>query len=127
MFAHGARGRTGPPVTRDRGQHHEQRDQHQEGADAVDEGHGRVRDVADEAALGADQRLQQQRLGCGQRIGDRPRWARAGRRFESVSYRARAPHFANRRFWLAGGPVEGGADVRAVRADHAVAMTLELR
>jgi 3-methylfumaryl-CoA hydratase len=53
--------------------------------------------------------------------------ARTARRFDSISYRARAPHFANRSFWLAGGEVEGGADIRAVRADHAVAMTLELR
>jgi 3-methylfumaryl-CoA hydratase len=48
-----------------------------------------------------------------------------------VSYRARAPHFANRRFWLAGSPTavgEGdGASLRAVRTDGATAMTVDLR
>ena len=44
-----------------------------------------------------------------------------------VSYRARAPHFANRRFWLAGGPTDAGASLRAVRADGETAMTLEVQ
>jgi 3-methylfumaryl-CoA hydratase len=44
-----------------------------------------------------------------------------------ISYRARAPHFANRRFWLAGGPTDDGASLRAVRADGETAMTLEVR
>jgi len=44
-----------------------------------------------------------------------------------VSYRARAPHYANRRFWLTGSPTDDGADLAAVRADHTVAMTLEVR
>jgi 3-methylfumaryl-CoA hydratase len=47
--------------------------------------------------------------------------------FHTVSYRARAPHFANHPFWLTGTPVDGGADLAAVRADHTVAMTLEVR
>jgi hypothetical protein len=44
-----------------------------------------------------------------------------------VSYRARAPHYANRRFWLTGSPTDDGADLAAVRSDHTVAMTLEVR
>jgi 3-methylfumaryl-CoA hydratase len=44
-----------------------------------------------------------------------------------ISYRARAPHFANRRFWLAGSPTDDGASMRAVRADGETAMTLEVR
>jgi 3-methylfumaryl-CoA hydratase len=52
---------------------------------------------------------------------------RTGLRAGTISFRARAPHFANRRVWLTGGPVEGGADLAAIRADHAVAMTLEAR
>lgn len=44
----------------------------------------------------------------------------------AISYRARAPHFANRRFWLAGSPVDEGASLRAVRADGETAMTLEV-
>jgi 3-methylfumaryl-CoA hydratase len=47
--------------------------------------------------------------------------------WQSVSYRARAPHYANRRFWLTGSPTDDGADLAAVRADHTVAMTLEVR
>jgi 3-methylfumaryl-CoA hydratase len=53
--------------------------------------------------------------------------ARRGVDARVVSYRARAPHFANRRFWLAGSPTDDGAAVRAVRADGETAMTLELR
>jgi 3-methylfumaryl-CoA hydratase len=52
---------------------------------------------------------------------------RSARAFHTVAYRARAPHFANHPFWLTGGPVEDGADLAAVRADHTVAMTLETR
>jgi len=52
---------------------------------------------------------------------------RGGRAWRSVSYRARAPHYANRRFWLTGTRTEQGADLAAVRADHTVAMTLEVR
>ena len=49
------------------------------------------------------------------------------RALHTVSYRARAPHFANQPFWLTGTPVDGGADLAAIRADHTVAMTLEVR
>jgi 3-methylfumaryl-CoA hydratase len=52
---------------------------------------------------------------------------RRGRDAREVSYRARAPHFANRRFWLAGSSTDGGAALRAVRADGETAMTLEVR
>lgn len=52
---------------------------------------------------------------------------RAERAFHAVSYRARAPHFANHPFWLTGTPHDDGVDLAAVRADHTVAMTLELR
>jgi 3-methylfumaryl-CoA hydratase len=53
---------------------------------------------------------------------------RRGRDATSVSYRARAPHFANRRFWLTGSPTDDeGASLAAVRADGATAMTLEVR
>jgi 3-methylfumaryl-CoA hydratase len=52
---------------------------------------------------------------------------RSDRGFHTISYRARAPHFANHPFWLTGAPVDGGADLAAVRADHTVAMTLEAR
>ena len=51
----------------------------------------------------------------------------ADRDFHAVSYRARAPHFANHPFWLTGTPDDDGVDLAAVRADHTVAMTLELR
>jgi 3-methylfumaryl-CoA hydratase len=53
--------------------------------------------------------------------------ARRGRDASEISYRARAPHFANRRFWLAGEPTDAGAAMHAVRADGEVAMTLEVR
>jgi 3-methylfumaryl-CoA hydratase len=44
----------------------------------------------------------------------------------SVSFRARAPHFANRRFWLTGSPTEAGASLAAVRADGTTSMTLDV-
>ena len=44
-----------------------------------------------------------------------------------VSFRARAPHFANQTFWLTGRPVGGGADTAAIRADHTISMTLAAR
>jgi hypothetical protein len=44
-----------------------------------------------------------------------------------VSYRARAPHFANRPFWLTGTPNDDAVELAAVRSDHTVAMTLEVR
>jgi 3-methylfumaryl-CoA hydratase len=53
------------------------------------------------------------------RLGDRV--------WRSVSYRARAPHYANRRFWLTGTLNGDGAALAAVRADHTVAMSLEVR
>jgi 3-methylfumaryl-CoA hydratase len=53
--------------------------------------------------------------------------ARRGQDAREVSYRARAPHFANRRFWLAGSPTDDGAALRAVRDDGETAMTLEVR
>jgi 3-methylfumaryl-CoA hydratase len=53
---------------------------------------------------------------------------RRGHDARTVSFRARAPHFANRRFWLAGSSSDdGGAALRAVRADGTVSMTLEVR
>jgi 3-methylfumaryl-CoA hydratase len=57
---------------------------------------------------------------------------RRGRDATEVTYRARAPHFANRRFWLTGSPTAtddegGGASLRAVRADGETAMTLDVR
>jgi len=46
----------------------------------------------------------------------------------TISYRARAPHFANRRFWLTGSPTDdGGATMAAVRADGETAMTMDVR
>ena len=57
--------------------------------------------------------------------------SRSGEMATGISFRARAPHFANQTFWLTGGPaaMEGaaGADTAAIRADHAVSMTLEAR
>jgi 3-methylfumaryl-CoA hydratase len=57
---------------------------------------------------------------------------RSGEMATGISFRARAPHFANQTFWLTGDPVEpdgsrGGADTAAIRADHTVSMTLEAR
>jgi 3-methylfumaryl-CoA hydratase len=45
----------------------------------------------------------------------------------SISYRARAPHFANRRFWLTGSPTDDGASLAAVRTDGELAMTMDVR
>ena len=52
---------------------------------------------------------------------------RRDRPFHSASYRARAPHFANHPFWLTGTATDDGVDLAAIRADHTVAMTLEVR
>jgi 3-methylfumaryl-CoA hydratase len=52
---------------------------------------------------------------------------RGGIDAHELSYRARVPHFANRRFWLAGSPTDDGASLRAVRADGETAMTVDLR
>jgi len=52
---------------------------------------------------------------------------RSDRAFHAVSYRARAPHFANHPFWLTGTPTDDGVDLAALRSDHTVAMTLEVR
>jgi 3-methylfumaryl-CoA hydratase len=64
---------------------------------------------------------------------------RGGVAARSISFRARAPHFANQPFWLTGGPVHDagadiggadagvGADTALVRADHTVSMTLQAR
>ena len=52
---------------------------------------------------------------------------RSDRPFNAVSYRARAPHFANHPFWLTGTPTDDGVDLSAIRADHTVAMTVEVR
>jgi 3-methylfumaryl-CoA hydratase len=52
---------------------------------------------------------------------------RLGRDAHEISYRARAPHFANRGFWLTGSPIDDGAALRAVRSDGETAMTLEVR
>ncbi len=40
---------------------------------------------------------------------------RRGRDARELSYRARVPHFANRRFWLAGSPSRPGRAHRSVR------------
>ena len=61
--------------------------------------------------------------------------SRSGAMATGISFRARAPHFANQTFWLTGGPVGAdgdgdsgrGADTAAIRADHTVSMTLEAR
>jgi hydroxyacyl-ACP dehydratase HTD2-like protein with hotdog domain len=53
---------------------------------------------------------------------------RRGTDAREVSFRARSPHFANRRFWLTGDPTDdGGAALTAVRGDGVAAMTLEVR
>lgn len=50
---------------------------------------------------------------------------RAGRDYTDISFRARAPHFANRRCWLTGRvESDGTANVTAIRADGAEAMNL---
>jgi 3-methylfumaryl-CoA hydratase len=52
----------------------------------------------------------------------------AGREVHDISFRARAPHFANKRFWLNGhADADGTIHTAAIRADHAEAMTLEAR
>jgi 3-methylfumaryl-CoA hydratase len=53
--------------------------------------------------------------------------SRRGQDAREVSFRARSPHFANRRFWLTGEPADDGASLAAVRSDGATAMTLEVR
>ncbi|HEX9506346.1 MAG TPA: acyl-CoA dehydrogenase [Acidimicrobiia bacterium] len=50
-----------------------------------------------------------------------------GEAIHEIAFRAHMPHFANRRFWLAGHPTDDGIETAAVRADHAVAMTLTAR
>ncbi len=51
-----------------------------------------------------------------------------GRDAEAISYRARAPHFANRPCWLTGrADPDGTIHTAAIRADHIEAMTLEAR
>jgi 3-methylfumaryl-CoA hydratase len=51
-----------------------------------------------------------------------------GRDAQEISFRARAPHFANRRCWLTGhADVDGTAHTAAIRADHLEAMTLDAR
>ena len=53
---------------------------------------------------------------------------RAGRDLSDITFRAQAPHFANRRFWLTGREdADGTLSTAAIRADHAEAMTLEAR
>ncbi len=49
-----------------------------------------------------------------------------GRPVVSLDFRARAPLFANQRFFLAGDPTDHGASTRAVRGDGTVAMTCEV-
>ena len=44
----------------------------------------------------------------------------------AFEFRARAPLFANRRFWLTGEPTGDGASLSAVRGDGVVAMTLDV-
>ena len=52
---------------------------------------------------------------------------RSGRDARDLAFRARAPHFANRRFWLTGRTdPEGTVHTAAIRADHAQAMTLDI-
>ena len=52
----------------------------------------------------------------------------AGHDLREIAFRARAPHFANRRFWLTGhADADGTIHTAAIRADHAEAMTLEAR
>lgn len=50
-----------------------------------------------------------------------------GRTAREIEFRARAPAFVDRRLWLTGTRVDGGADTAAVRADGTVAMTLTAR
>jgi 3-methylfumaryl-CoA hydratase len=48
------------------------------------------------------------------------------RRVAALDFRARAPLFANQRFFLVGDPTERGASSRAVRGDGTTAMTCEV-
>jgi 3-methylfumaryl-CoA hydratase len=50
--------------------------------------------------------------------------ARTGQSVRSLTFRARVPLFANRRFWLVGHATDTGADLAAVRGDRQTAMTL---
>jgi 3-methylfumaryl-CoA hydratase len=50
--------------------------------------------------------------------------ARLDRPVRTISFRARAPLFANRRFWLSGSATGTGAELAAVRGDGEPAMTL---
>jgi 3-methylfumaryl-CoA hydratase len=47
------------------------------------------------------------------------------RRARSIAFRARAPHFVDRRLWLTGHAEGDGARTAAVRGDGVVAMTLD--
>ena len=49
---------------------------------------------------------------------------RTGQSVRSLTFRARVPLFANRRFWLVGHATDTGADLAAVRGDGQTAMTL---
>jgi 3-methylfumaryl-CoA hydratase len=49
---------------------------------------------------------------------------RTGQPVRALSFRARVPLFANRRFWLVGDTTDAGADLAAVRGDGQTAMTL---
>ena len=47
---------------------------------------------------------------------------------DEISFRARAPHFANRPLWLTGhADPDGTIHTAAIRADHTEAMTLDAR
>ncbi|MEX1007943.1 MAG: acyl-CoA dehydrogenase [Acidimicrobiia bacterium] len=50
--------------------------------------------------------------------------ARVGQPVRRISFRARVPLFANRKFWLTGSTTDTGADLAAIRADGQTAMTL---
>jgi 3-methylfumaryl-CoA hydratase len=53
---------------------------------------------------------------------------RTGHDLQQIAFRARAPHFANKRFWLTGqADPDGTVHTAAIRADHAEAMTLDGR
>jgi 3-methylfumaryl-CoA hydratase len=53
---------------------------------------------------------------------------RTGETARTISFRARSPHFANRRLWLTGNLADDGtAQMAAVRGDHVVSMTLQAR
>ena len=52
---------------------------------------------------------------------------RTGRDARTVSFRARAPHFANQPLWLTGhAATDGTAHTSAIRSDHVEAMTLDV-